>query len=285
MAPFSNWIALLSTPFLVQDFVVHALPNPESLLDQRSSGAAPAPRVLLPRGRNAIDGLTSTDLVKREPAEPPASNGVPGKHSTTHTTGREHRVGGKPPSPNQQKAVAKGRHPPQTRLTAIEAARGGTVIKSGSDQVGSAKPAGKGLGESKIGLGDPPHPAPAENPCARFPMETDVDFVGTVYYSLIKGAVHQLSEPECPPGSIGHTYSFSTSWSVSGQIGPDMKATLPGLTRFKKYLDKLGIRAGVAYSWTRYSGTLPRTPLELFLFVFCILFTRGMESTASANDV
>lgn len=126
MAPSSNWIALLLTTLLVQYFSVHALPNPESFLDQGSPGAAAVPRVLLPRGQTAIDGLTSTDLVKREPAKPPASHGVAGKHS-------------------------KGRSF-QTHITAIEAARGGTVIASGSEQLGPAKSVGKGLGESKIGM-------------------------------------------------------------------------------------------------------------------------------------
>ncbi|GIZ39012.1 hypothetical protein CKM354_000240400 [Cercospora kikuchii] len=317
MIQFSNWMALLLATLLVQHFPVRALPNPESSLDQRSLGGAAVPLALFSRERKAIDGLIPTDLVNRAPAEPPASNVVAGKHSTTHTTSREHPVDGKVPAPNQQNAIAKGR-PPQTHLTALEAAKGGTVIKSGSDKLEPAKPAAKGLGESKIGLADPPHGrVPADEPCNKFPMQTDVQFVGTVYYNLVKGFKHQLSEPECPPGSIGHTYSFSTSWSISGQIGPDMKATLPGLTPFKKYLDKLGARVGVAYTWTNtqsttYTGSetggqshpfvltyqplilvvtgdiqvlCSPAPLKLFLFVFCTLFARGMESTSSAKDV
>lgn len=206
MAPFfSNWIVLLLTSLLVQNFSVHALPNPESSssFGQSSSGAAAVPRVLLfPRGRNAIEGLlTSTDLVKRDSEdESPASKGDAGKHSTTHKTDKEehhvggkdsaadqqktdkeHHVGGKAPASDkehhvggkatasdqqktdkehqvgekvaasdQQNAVAGG-HQPQTHITAAEAARGGKVIKSGTDSAGPAKPAGKVLGKGKGG--------------------------------------------------------------------------------------------------------------------------------------
>lgn len=143
------------------------------------------PRVLLfPRGRNAIEGLlTSTELVKRDSEDdPPASKGDAGKHSTTqhktdkeHHVGekvsaadKEHHVGGKVPAADQQKtdkehhvgekvaasdqqnAVAGGGHP-QTHITAAEAARGGKVIKSGSDSLPPAKPAGKVLGKGKGG--------------------------------------------------------------------------------------------------------------------------------------
>lgn len=141
------------------------------------------PRVLFPRGRNAIEGLlASTDLVKRDSDdESPASKGDAGKHSTTHKTDKEHHVGekvsaadkehhvgGKVPAADQQKtdkehhvgekvpaadqqeAVAGGGHP-QTHITAAEAARGGKVIKSGSDSLPPAKPAGKVLGKGKGG--------------------------------------------------------------------------------------------------------------------------------------
>lgn len=155
------------------------------------------PRVLFPRGRNAIEGLlTSTELVKRDSDdESPASKGDAGKHSsTTHKTDKEHHVGGKVPAADkehhvggkvsasdkehhagekvpaadqqktdkehhvgekvaasdQQNAVAGG-HQPQTHITAAEAARGGKVIKSGSDSLPPAKPAGKVLGKGKGG--------------------------------------------------------------------------------------------------------------------------------------
>lgn len=155
------------------------------------------PRVLFPRGRNAIEGLlTSTELVKRDSEdESPASKGDAGKHSsTTHKTDKEHHVGEKVsasdkehhvdgkvpasdkehhagekvsaadqqktdkehhvgekvPAANQQEAVAGGGHP-QTHITAAEAARGGKVIKSGTDSAGPAKPAGKVLGKGKGG--------------------------------------------------------------------------------------------------------------------------------------
>lgn len=153
------------------------------------------PRVLFPRGRIAIEGLTSTELVKRDSDDKsPASKGDAGKHSTTHKTDKEHHVGEKVsasdkehhvggkvpasdkehhagekvsaadqqktdkehhvgekvPASDQQKAVAGGRHP-QTHLSAVEAARGGKVMKSGSDRLGPAKPAGKGLGKGKGG--------------------------------------------------------------------------------------------------------------------------------------
>lgn len=162
------------------------------------------PRVLFPRGRNAIEGLlTSTELVKRDSEdESPARKGDAGKHSTTHKTDKEHHVGEKGdagkhstthqtdkehhvdgkipasdkehhvgekvaaadqqktdkehhvgekvPASDQQKAVAGGRHP-QTHLSAVEAARGGKVMKSGSERLGPAKPAGKGLGKGKGG--------------------------------------------------------------------------------------------------------------------------------------
>lgn len=186
MAPFfSNWIALLLTSLLLQNFSVHALPNPESSssFGHSSSRAAAVPRVLFPRGRNAIEGLlTSTELVKRDSDdESPASKGDAGKHSTTHKTDKEHHVGekvsaadkehhvgGKVPAADQQKtdkehhvgekvpaadqqeAVAGGGHP-QTHITAAEAARGGKVIKSGSDSLPPAKPAGKVLGKGKGG--------------------------------------------------------------------------------------------------------------------------------------
>lgn len=187
MAPFfSNWIVLLLTSLLLQNFSVHALPNPESSssFGYSSSGAAAVPRVLLfPRGRNAIEGLlTSTELVKRDSDdESPASKGDAGKHSTTHKTDKEqhvdgkvsaadkeHHAGGKVPAADQQKtdkehhvgekvaasdqqeAVAGVGHP-QTHITAAEAARGGKVIKSGTDSAGPAKPAGKVSGKSKGG--------------------------------------------------------------------------------------------------------------------------------------
>lgn len=199
MAPFfSNWIVLLLTGLLLQNFSVHALPNPESSsFGKSSSGAAAAvPRVLFPRGRNAIEGLlTSTELVKRDSEdESPASKGDAGKHSTTHKTDKEHHVDGKVPASDkehhvggkvpaadkehhvgekvpaadqqktdkehhvggnvaaadQQEAVAGGGHP-QTHITAAEAARGGKVIKSGTDSAGPAKPAGKVLGKGKGG--------------------------------------------------------------------------------------------------------------------------------------
>lgn len=174
MAPFlSNWIVLLLTSLLLQNFSVHALPNPESSsFGHSSSGAAAAvPRVLFPRGRNAIEGLlASTELVKRDSEdESPASKGDAGKHSTTqHKTDKEHHVGGKVPASDQQKtdkehhvgekvaasdqqnAVAGGGHP-QTHITAAEAARGGKVIKSGTDSAGPARPAGKVLGKGKGG--------------------------------------------------------------------------------------------------------------------------------------
>lgn len=70
--------------------------------------------------------------------------------------------------------------------------------------------------------GDPFYTVPEENPCDKFIQHKDVGFVGDVSYNLVKGFVHQLSQTICPPGSIGHTYSVSTSWSVNGQIGPDM---------------------------------------------------------------
>lgn len=205
MAPFfSNWIVLLLTSLLLQNFSVHALPNPESSssFGQSSSRAAAVPRVLFPRGRNAIEGLlASTELVKRDSDDdPPASKGDAGKHSTTqHKTDKEHHVGGKVPAADkehhvgekvsasdqqktdkehhvggkvpaadqqktdkehhvgekvpaahQQEAVAGGGHP-QTHITAAEAARGGKVIKSGTDSAGPAKPAGKVLGKGKGG--------------------------------------------------------------------------------------------------------------------------------------
>lgn len=214
MAPFfSNWIVLLLTSLLLQNFSVHALPNPESSsFGRSSSGAAAAvPRVLFPRGRNAIEGLlASTDLVKRDSDdESPARKGDAGEHSTTqhktdkeqhhvdgkvpaadkehhvgenqqktdkehHVDGKvsasdkEHHVGEKVPAADQQKtdkkhhvdekvaasdqqeAVAGGGHP-QTHITAAEAARGGKVIKSGTDSAGPAKPAGKVLGKGKGG--------------------------------------------------------------------------------------------------------------------------------------
>lgn len=81
--------------------------------------------------------------------------------------------------------------------------------------------------------GDLPVPGPREDPCLNHPQQTDVDFVGTVWYKLIKGALHQVSEPECPPGTIGHSYSYSTSWSISGQIGPDMVRLNDA--RFRRY--------------------------------------------------
>lgn len=153
------------------------------------------PRVLFPRGRNAIEGLASTDFVKRDSEdESPASKGDAGKQSTTHKTDKErhvggkvpaadkehhvggnqqktdkeHHVGGKVPAADQQKtdkehhvgekvaasdqqnAVAGGGHP-QTHITAAEAARGGKVIKSGTDSLPPAKPAGKVLGKGKGG--------------------------------------------------------------------------------------------------------------------------------------
>lgn len=128
------------------------------------------PRVLLfPRGRNAIEGLASTDLVERDSDDdPPASKGDAGKHSTTHKTDKEHHgdgkvsaadqqktdkehhVGEKVAASDQQNAVAGG-HQPQTHITAAEAARGGKVIKSGTDSAGPAKPAGKVMGKGKGG--------------------------------------------------------------------------------------------------------------------------------------
>lgn len=195
MAPFfSNWIVLLLTSLLLQNFSVHALPNPElsSSFGQSSSRAAAVPRVLLfPRGRNAIEGLASTELVKRDSDdESPASKADAGKHSTTQhktdkehhvggkvpaadkehhvgekvsasdkehhvgenqqKTDKEHHVGGKVPAADQQKTVAGG-HQPQTHITAAEAARGGKVIKSGTDSAGPAKPAGKVSGKGKGG--------------------------------------------------------------------------------------------------------------------------------------
>lgn len=65
-------------------------------------------------------------------------------------TDKEHQVGEKVAASDQQEAVAGGGHP-QTHITAAEAARGGKVIKSGTDSAGPAKPAGKVLGKGKGG--------------------------------------------------------------------------------------------------------------------------------------
>lgn len=65
-------------------------------------------------------------------------------------TDKEHHVGEKVAASDQQNAVAGG-HQPQTHITAAEAARGGKVIKSGTDSAGPAKPAGKVIGKGKGG--------------------------------------------------------------------------------------------------------------------------------------
>lgn len=65
-------------------------------------------------------------------------------------TDKEHHVGEKVAASDQQNAVAGG-HQPQTHITAAEAARGGKVIKSGSDSLPPAKPAGKVSGKGKGG--------------------------------------------------------------------------------------------------------------------------------------
>ncbi|KAF4976134.1 hypothetical protein FZEAL_7153 [Fusarium zealandicum] len=63
--------------------------------------------------------------------------------------------------------------------------------------------------------------------------------------STIRGAVHRISEPLCPPGTIGKSFTFSYSFQLSLQAGPDIKgAVIP-------YLDKFGIRAGFSYTWGR----------------------------------
>ncbi|KAF5579294.1 hypothetical protein FPCIR_11176 [Fusarium pseudocircinatum] len=63
--------------------------------------------------------------------------------------------------------------------------------------------------------------------------------------SKVSGAVHRISEPLCPPGTIGKSYAYSYSYQISVQAGPDIKgAVIP-------YLDKFGIRAGFSYTWGR----------------------------------
>ncbi|KAF5249567.1 hypothetical protein FANTH_5160 [Fusarium anthophilum] len=63
--------------------------------------------------------------------------------------------------------------------------------------------------------------------------------------SKVSGAVHRISEPLCPPGTIGKSYAYSYSYQINVNAGPDIKgAVIP-------YLDKFGIRAGFSYTWGR----------------------------------
>ncbi|KAF5019540.1 hypothetical protein F66182_8455 [Fusarium sp. NRRL 66182] len=63
--------------------------------------------------------------------------------------------------------------------------------------------------------------------------------------SRVSGFVHRISEPLCPPGTIGKSYTYSYSYQISVQAGPDIKGA------FIPYLDKFGIRAGFSYTWGR----------------------------------
>ncbi|KAG5743715.1 hypothetical protein H9Q69_013964 [Fusarium xylarioides] len=63
--------------------------------------------------------------------------------------------------------------------------------------------------------------------------------------SKVSGAVHRISQPLCPPGTIGKSYTYSYSYQISVQAGPDIKgAVIP-------YLDKFGIRTGFSYTLGR----------------------------------
>ncbi|KAJ6018469.1 hypothetical protein N7499_003306 [Penicillium canescens] len=70
----------------------------------------------------------------------------------------------------------------------------------------------------------------------------------TVNYQVVSGNTHQVSDPLCPPGSIGKSYAYTYSYCVSIQEGPDLKIPVD-------YLDKLGIRAGFSYTWGHATAT------------------------------
>jgi hypothetical protein len=64
----------------------------------------------------------------------------------------------------------------------------------------------------------------------------------TFAYSQYLGDMQRISEPLCPPGSITNSRTYSYSYSINVQAGPDLKFTA-GI------LDKLGIRVGFSYTW------------------------------------
>lgn len=128
-------------------------------------------------------------------------------------------------------------------------------------------------------------------PCAA--TETHLDLDDTFRNNAVMGNTHVISDTLCAPGTIGKTYSFSYSWSVNFQAGPDLKATaISNPPVVKNVLDKIGQRAGFAYTFgtattTSYSKSwnLPQQHPFVLTFRPSILILSGQGREVKTNGL
>jgi hypothetical protein len=75
--------------------------------------------------------------------------------------------------------------------------------------------------ESKVG-GGAPFGCSTGNLCDCQPRRFNSFRWETQSVTQYRGGLHRISDPLCPPGTISKSYTFSYSYSVSVQAGPDL---------------------------------------------------------------